>query len=284
MIGKTLTVAIPASIIVDTPHLREKTAKIGLIGRAAAIFRVNKIIIYPDRKNKNQSKEIELINAILNYMDTPPYLRKNIFGIDSKLKFAGILPPLRTPNHPLNSKSKKLRIGEYREGIIVGKNKEGMLIEIGVEKKALLREKGWKIKDQILIQIIKKGKQIEVQNIDRSEIPIYWGFSVKIEKNSLFNIAKNEKFDLIIATSVKGQSLSENYDKLIKKWKKATNIIIEFGAPNKGLFEISKDEAINLFEKTDFILNTVPKQGTATVRTEEALFATLSILNLHRDY
>ncbi len=45
---KKLAIAIPASTISDTPHLREKTAKIGLIGRAAAIFRVEEIILYPD--------------------------------------------------------------------------------------------------------------------------------------------------------------------------------------------------------------------------------------------
>ncbi len=45
---KRLVIAIPASVISDTPHLREKTAKLGLIGRAAAIFRVDEIIVYRD--------------------------------------------------------------------------------------------------------------------------------------------------------------------------------------------------------------------------------------------
>ena len=54
MIGKKLTIAIPASIATNTPHLREKTAKIGLIGRAASIFRVDKIIIFPDKPKINQ--------------------------------------------------------------------------------------------------------------------------------------------------------------------------------------------------------------------------------------
>lgn len=282
MIGKTLTIAIPASIIADTPHLREKTAKIGLIGRAAAIYRVNNIIIYSDQKNKSQFKEIQLITTILNYMNTPPYLRKILFRIDSKLKFAGILPPLRTSNHPLNSKSKNLRIGEYREGVIIGKNKEGMNVEIGVDKTALLREKDWEVGNQVLIQIIKIGKQIEIQSIDRNEIPIYWGFSVNIEKESLFNITKNREFDLILATSAKGRNISKIFSEVLKRMKKASNILLEFGAPNKGLFEIAKDESIDLHKETDFILNIIPKQGTATVRTEEAVFAALSIFNLNR--
>jgi len=41
MSRKKLAIAIPTSVISDTPHLREKTSKIGLIGRAAAVFRVD---------------------------------------------------------------------------------------------------------------------------------------------------------------------------------------------------------------------------------------------------
>jgi predicted SPOUT superfamily RNA methylase MTH1 len=283
MIGKNITIAIPASIITDTPHLREKTAKIGQIGRAAAIFRVNKIIVYPDNRKISQVKELDFITTLLTYLDTPPYLRKKLFGIDPKLKYAGILPPLRTPNHPLNRKSRKLRSGEYREGIIVEKNKEGMIVEIGVEKTALLRNHNWVLGDHIITQIIKTGKQIEVQTIDRDEIPTYWGFSVFKEEQSIFKIPKKNKYDLVIATSIKGQSLTDNLAEIIKKWEKANRIILEFGAPNRGLFEISEEEGFNLIENTDFILNIIPKQGTVTVRTEEALFATLSIFNLYRN-
>jgi hypothetical protein len=282
MIGKNITIAIPASIITDTPHLREKTSKIGQIGRAAAIFRVNKIIVYPDKRKISQVKELDFITTVLTYLDTPPYLRKKLFGIDPKLKYAGILPPLRTPNHPLNRKSRKLRSGEYREGIIVGKNKDGMIVEIGVERTALLRNHNWVLGDHVITQIIKTGKQIEVQTLEREEIPTYWGFSVFKEEQSFLKIIKNNNYDLVIATSVKGQSLSDNFEEIIKKWKKANNIILEFGAPNKGLFEIAKDEGFNLIENTDYILNIIPRQGTVTIRTEEALFATLSIFNLFR--
>jgi len=136
--------------------------------------------------------------------------------------------------------------------------------------------------DHVITQIIKTGKQIEVQTLEREEIPTYWGFSVFKEEQSFLKIIKNNNYDLVIATSVKGQSLSDNFEEIIKKWKKANNIILEFGAPNKGLFEIAKDEGFNLIENTDFILNIIPRQGTVTIRTEEALFATLSIFNLFR--
>ena len=68
---KTVTIAIPASIISDTPHLREKTSKIGLIARAAGIFRVNEIIVYSDNTKTNQRKDLNLIALLLNYLETP---------------------------------------------------------------------------------------------------------------------------------------------------------------------------------------------------------------------
>jgi len=67
---------------------------------------------------------------------------------------------------------------------------------------------------------------------------------------------------------------------LLKNAKKAKNIIIEFGAPNRGLLEIAKDEGIDIRKHTDFLVNTIPKQGTETIRTEEAVIATLAIFNL----
>lgn len=56
-----ISIAIPASVVSDTPHLREKTSKIGLIGRAAAIFRIDEIIVYPDNLKTNQTQEMHLI-------------------------------------------------------------------------------------------------------------------------------------------------------------------------------------------------------------------------------
>ena len=61
---KKLAIAIPASTISDTPHLREKTSKIGLIGRAAAIFRVDEIIVYPDNPKTNQRERPGFYRAV----------------------------------------------------------------------------------------------------------------------------------------------------------------------------------------------------------------------------
>jgi hypothetical protein len=52
------------------------------------------------------------------------------------------------------------------------------------------------------------------------------------------------------------------------------------GSPRRGLGEILADEKIQLDRVDSVTVNTLPSQGCATVRVEEAMFTTLSILNL----
>jgi len=120
---KRLCIAIPASVVSDTPHLREKTSKIGMIGRAAAIFRVDEIVIFPDSPRDIQKTEMDLVSTLLSYLETPQYLRKSLFKLNPDLQYAGILPPLRTPHHPLNHRTKELRVGEFREAVTLSQKK-----------------------------------------------------------------------------------------------------------------------------------------------------------------
>jgi predicted SPOUT superfamily RNA methylase MTH1 len=277
---KKLAIAIPASVISDTPHLREKTSKIGLIGRAAAIFKVDEIIVYPDNINVNQGREIDLIATLLAYMETPQYLRKRLFKLEPRLQFAGILPPLRTPHHPLNKIARNLKVGEYREGIVVSKTREDALVDIGVERPALMRGKQFEVGKRSTVRIAKVGEQIEVQTANRDEITFYWGYAVSAEKCSFSKLIKNGKFDLTVATSKFGTRFADVAEKIGERWIKASSILVSFGAPTRGLFEIARDEGANLNDIVDFVVNTLPEQGTETVRTEEAVFASLSILNV----
>ena len=191
---KKLSIAIPASTISDTPHLREKTAKIGLIGRAAAIFRVDEIIVYPDNPKIDQRRDLDFIALLLNYLETPQYLRKALFRLEPDLEFAGILPPLRTPHHPLSGKTKHLQVGEYREGVVLSETKEGLVVDIGVQQPALLRQKGFAVNERLTLQVINVGKQIEVQAANREDVPIYWGYKVRVEKGSLGKIFTDNGF------------------------------------------------------------------------------------------
>ena len=279
MVKKQLAVAVPASVIADTPHLREKTSKIGFIGRAAAIFRVNEIIVYADNPKVNQKSDLDLIALLLSYMETPQYLRKLLFGLKPELQFAGILPPLRTPHHPLQGRIRDLRVGEYREGVAVSKAQNGTLVDIGVEQPALLLGAQVPINKRLTVKIVKLTGQVEVQIANRDEISEYWGYTVSVERRSMGKLLESGDFDLTVGTSKFATRFQDAAQRLGERWKKANSILILFGAPTRGLHEIAKDEGANLNNLVDFMLNTVPNQGTETVRTEEALIASLAILN-----
>jgi predicted SPOUT superfamily RNA methylase MTH1 len=280
MTKRRLAVAIPASFIADTPHLREKTSKIGFIGRAAAIFRVDEIIVYVDDLKANQSRDLDLIALLLRYMETPQYLRKRLFGLQPELQYAGILPPLRTPHHPLQSKLRDLRMGEFREGVAVSKSKAGTLVDIGVEKPVLLPNVQAALDKRLTVQVVKTVAPVEVQVADREAAPDYWGYTVSVVKGGLVDLLKRRKFDLTLGTSKFATRLQDAAARLHVSWKKAQSILVLFGAPSKGLHEIARDEGVNLNDLVNYVLNTVPGQGTETVRTEEAFLATLAVLNV----
>jgi predicted SPOUT superfamily RNA methylase MTH1 len=277
---KRLSIAIPASVVSDTPHLREKTAKIGLIGRAAAIFRVDEIIIFPDAPGSSQNTEANLVSTLLSYLETPQYLRKRLFKLSPDLQYAGILPPLRTPHHPLNRRIKELRAGEFREAVTLPGTEKRALVDIGVEQPALIRDKNLAVGKRVTVNVVKVGEVVEVELANRDEAPSYWGYTVTVEHLPLGSILRKRSFDLAVATSRYGSPFADVAAEFVERWKAANTVLVAFGAPSQGLGDIVKREGRRLSELVDFVVNTVPMQGTETVRTEEALFTSLAIFNI----
>ncbi len=279
---KKTSIAIPASVVSDTPHLREKTSKIGLIGRAAAIFRVNEIIIYPDEPKTDQTADMSLTALLLSYMETPQYLRKGLFKLRPELQFAGILPPLRTPHHPLNHQMKKLKVGEYREGMVLSKRNEDVFVDIGVEQPAVVRDKHLTMGKRITVKITDVDSQIEAGLADKEKISGYWGYSIIVVRQPFGEMVRQRDFDFTIATSKYGQAFRDVVDVVTEKWKTAHRSMVAFGAPTHGLNEIAREEGLDLSTIVDIVVNTIADQGTETVRTEEAVLASLAILNTLR--
>jgi len=103
---------------------------------------------------------------------------------------------------------------------------------------------------------------------------------VKASKKSLAKILERREFDLTVATSKYGNPLVDLAEKMAQKWKEAQRILLAFGAPSHGLYKIFKNQGSNLDDAFDFVVNTISQQGTETVRTEEALIASLAIFNI----
>lgn len=274
-----LSIAIPASLVSDIPHLREKTYRVGQIGRAAAIFRVDEIIVYPDL-SRSQSAEINFIKTILYYMDTPQYLRKYVFALQPELKFAGILHPLRTLHHPTARFIKDLKIGEFREGVVVKTQNGSSSVDIGVERYALLEQDAKRGK-RVTVKIISvKDQMPRVTLVDSEEIKLYWGYHVTFSSHSLGLYIKEKSHDLILATSKYGEPMVNLLSEIRGRWSTSSNVLVAFGSPTEGLREILKRENRELKDLADFTINMIPLQGTETVRTEEAIYISLGALNL----
>ncbi len=271
-----ISVLLPTSLAADAPDLRQKTVRVGSIGRALAVFRVEKVCIYSDDDPnvKNQAAETELITMLLRYIETPQYLRKLLLPHTEELHYAGLLPPLRTPHHPLQSE--KNRPGDYREGVVVEAGKNQSLLEIGLPEKAVTGER-LRVGQRLTLRLGKKsGDQILATQVTRSEISEYWGYEV-LRAKSLAEGLKVLKADCSIGTSRRGQDLSAVH--AIESGK-PRSVAVAFGGPYAGLFEICERQGVDANKLFDAVINTIPNQGTATVRTEEALIATLAVLNV----
>ena len=179
---------IPSSLTMETRDMRIRTFKIGLIARAAAVFRMNRIIIYKDP----EFDDSRFITMVLQYMDTPQYLRKLLIPRREELRHVGILPPLRTPHHPVDSKTSALKVGEYRVGAVVesvGSDK-GVWVEIGVDRPIPLRTKNrYKVGQRLNIRIFSL-EPLAAEPVDLLEIPQYWGYETEVV-NSLEGYLKS---------------------------------------------------------------------------------------------
>ena len=273
--SQIVSVALPASFTLDIPHLREKTARLGFVSRALATFRVEEAIIYRDRTGAEIDREAKLIEKMLTYIETPQYLRRLVFKMDPDLQYAGTLPPLRTPNHPDKQDPTP---GQLREGVVV-RSGTSLMIDAGFRSLVRLKSK-LSISERITIRLTRSSPELEGEIVETSGLTIYWGFRVARGNVSLSEIVRNRKFDLTISTSRKGTDVRKITPELREKWKSSKRPLIVFGSPNEGVSEILARSGMNVSDAMDFDLNTIPDQGVETVRTEEALWGSLAVINV----
>jgi len=245
-----LSVAIPSSALINENDEKIKTYKLGIIARALAIFRVEEVIIYHDPL----LDETDFIREVLEYLETPQYLRKQLIPLTSKLKFVGVIPPLAIPSH----KSKHLKIGELREGVVKKVAPDGTRwVDIGVDALAPLKceePKG----ARVTVRVVSKTPLL----VEKAKPEEYWGYRVR--EAELEDVLKEEG---VIVTSRKGR---------VPKPEEVRKGTFVFGNPKEGVFEIMRRLGIEMKVEA---WNTIPMQGVRTVRLEEAILCTLAIVN-----
>jgi len=267
-----LWVALPDSCLIESQTILEKSYKISQISRACSIFRVKKIFIYHDKSTKVEKIDKKIAKIILEYLDTPPYLRKKIYPKMWILKHAGILPPIKSPHHKTLIDIKNIKNNEIRFGIVTKQN-DSLYVDVGLQK--LIKYKGTQIGKKVLVKISNNG-ELSAEDSVKEELEGYWGYDVQFAE-SLSSLLGNTNCEILM-TSIEGLQFTKHVDELIDKLELSKNLLVVFGGHKFGLRKIMEYENKKISER-HYFLNMFPEQGTQTVRLEEAILGTLSIVN-----
>ena len=264
--GKRLAIAFPDTVLEEHESLRDKTMKLGQIARACSVYGVDGVQIFRDQRGRGESS---LIRHVLEYLETPQYLRRRLFPLDESLKFAGLLPPLRIPSHRPKVPLARVPIGELREGVILA---DGGTVDVGLDAPLALRQRLGGNK-RVTVRITSVSP-LEGVVVDRTEATEYWGYTVEVR--SVDEVLADNRFGMKIATSRLGDPLASRLVELRDEFVRSKGAMVIFGAPSRGLFDIVR----NLRQKTKYVVNLYPEQKAVTVRTEEAMGSALYLLEV----
>jgi predicted SPOUT superfamily RNA methylase MTH1 len=222
----------------------------------------------------------------LQYIETPQYLRKMLFPKSDSLVNSGLMNPLNADHH--------LRIDEwcsYREGCVLNRttNGKGSWVNIGLKKECKITE-NLEPNTRVTIKLNEKGFDEKLKNYSgevcsmqepKQQLGLYWGYSIRIvdKFSEIFeNCIYEDGYDLLIGTSDKGKDYREES---FEGFEHFNHALLIFGGLQgiEGMVEADeKYDVKNIPSIFNFYVNTCPSQGLRTIRTEEALLITLSVL------
>ncbi len=286
----THSLLVPSSLAREAEDKREATRKIGYVARAATIFRIDRLTVYPDPAGE-QKYDDGFVATVLRYAATPPELRKELWDTRDELEYAGVLPPLRALSQTGSGSDGS---GSLRQGIVTKAGTDGHVrVNCGLQHPISLP-----VPDGMDLT---EGERVTVRVSSREPVRAKLvdvdpsGFVV--DRSDLDTAVSRSDAGLAIAASRYGEELTpKRLDEIAPQCRResATGgdladsaFTVAFGAPERGLPEILgftpekiREDGCKETGGFDLWLNTVPNQGSQVVRTEEAVFATLACLNL----
>jgi methyltransferase len=267
--GKRICVAVPDTLLEEHDSTREKTAKLGQVARYCAIFGVDKVRVFNDPRGRGESG---FIRKVLEYLETPQYLRKRLFPLSEDLRYAGLLPPLRIPSHKPKVPLESLRPGEFREGVVLA---DGLSVDAGLDVPVALKKREAPQRRLTLrIASVSPNGVVGVP-VDPREVKEYWGYSVEVSGAAA--MLADPAFPLKVATSRLGDPVARVARGLRIDLQGSGGVMLIFGSPSRGLFEtLGKD----LRSRVGYVVNLFPEQNVVTARSEEAILSALYLVAL----
>uniref|UniRef100_A0A061RAG8 Uncharacterized protein n=1 Tax=Tetraselmis sp. GSL018 TaxID=582737 RepID=A0A061RAG8_9CHLO len=287
----TVSMAVPGSVIDNTQSLELATAVAGQIARTAAIFNVNEVVVFDDRLNPTPgtlSAGTAFLARVLQFMETPQYLRRGLIPMHKDLRLAGMLPPLDAPHHMRANEWRK-----YREGAVIRSDGECCFCDIGLDKEAIVKG-SFPEKTRLTLRLGDKprarpigssGNEVyEAEAVSATEPlekdGVYWGYVVRVASGLSAVLGEcpfDGGYDLTIGTSEHGTAEGPAALAL----PEFRHLLVAFGGLN-GLEECARhDSSLKGGDARDafhLYVNTCPGQGSRTIRTEEAVLISMSYL------
>lgn len=247
---------------------------------------------------------------VLQYLETPQYLRKALFPMHRDLRLAGLMPPLDCPHH--------LRfedVSEYREGVTIdpphwakhNRGRNSVYVNVGLRDPieaslpvGAFVESGTRVTIKMPMSAYEAGTIVSPRE-PVEKLGWYWGYSVRLAP-SLSSVLTSSPFspdsgyDLVIGTSERGVSLADlalatanetpvatPAGEKVQPLDKFSNALLVFGGLSGLEVAVEQDEGIKLDrhgakDLFDAWVNVVENQGSRTVRTEEAIMIALARL------
>ena len=274
----TRTALVPTSLVREAEDKREATRKLGYVARAAAVFRVDRLCVFSDPAGEGDW-DGGFVETVLRYAATPPYLKKEEWGRRDELEYAGVLPPLLVSPRTGSGSDDS---GSSRQGIVTRVGSDGRVrVNCGLQHPISLH-----VPDGVDVS---EGERVTVRVSSRRPVRariVDERPPLVVERLDLAEALDREDAGLKIATSRFGTPLTLGRLERLTPRIAADGFTVAFGSPGRGLPEMV-DAAVDAYgvvepDGTGFDrwLNTVPDQGSETVRTEEAMFASLAVLSL----
>ncbi|KAK9845796.1 hypothetical protein WJX81_002638 [Elliptochloris bilobata] len=292
----TVSLAVPGSVIENTQTVELATAVAGLLARTAAIFCVDEVVVIDDAPGIREgevSSAAAFLARVLQFMETPQYLRKALVPMHRDLRLAGQLPPLDAPHH--------MRADEwrpFREGrVTAAAPGAGSLLNVGLDLSAHTAE-ALRVGARVTLRMGEAPSRARVDagplgaaceayaaapvqpSEPRRSAGAYWGYAVRLARGLSGALAGGPYaggYDLRLGTSERGSVQAAEALGL----PPFHHALVALGGP-LGLEaclaadpDPPAEDVTALFSRW---LNVCPSQGSRTIRTEEAALIALAYL------